>query len=141
MTNIYLTAEIHFHTAALDRLPVSVFQDGEFIGCGVIDGISEDAIVIGGFHYVRSACTFATVMFLATEYGVAPTDSPEYEELSAADIEFVTEEHGGKLTLLHGVNGKKYFSYALVDEKGRPSFPAERYSILIHKLRRPNTST
>lgn len=133
MKNIYLTAELHFHTAALDHIPVSVFQDGEFIGCGAIDAITEDAVTIGGFHYVRSACVFATVMFLASEYGVAPANS-EFEELSAADIAYVTEEHEGKLAVLHGVNGKRYYPYELVDERGRPSFPAERHAILTHKL-------
>lgn len=53
-----LTSPIHFHTAMLDEIPVTVFMGQEMIGSGKIIEITEYVVKIGDEFYVREACTF-----------------------------------------------------------------------------------
>jgi hypothetical protein len=53
-----LTSAIHFHTAALDRTLILVFQAGELIGSGKIDEIRDETVKIRDEWYLRRNCTF-----------------------------------------------------------------------------------
>jgi len=62
-----ITSNIALYTAMIDRAAVLVFQDGELIGSGRIDkitervtfdDITEDIVEIRGERFIRGACTF-----------------------------------------------------------------------------------
>ncbi|MCU6709334.1 hypothetical protein M6D81_11510 [Paenibacillus sp. J5C_2022] len=53
-----LISPIHFHTAALDRAVILVFQDGELIGSGRISEITDSDVKIRDEYFVIENCTF-----------------------------------------------------------------------------------
>jgi hypothetical protein len=53
-----VSSNVHLYTAAIDRRAILVFRDGELIGSGPIDEISDDVIQIRGEHYPRANCRF-----------------------------------------------------------------------------------
>lgn len=53
-----LTSPIHFYTAMLDKTPILAFQDGELIGSGRIDEITDEIVKIRDERFMRENCTF-----------------------------------------------------------------------------------
>ena len=53
-----LTASIHFYTAALDHSTILAFQDGELIGTGCIEEITDETVKIRDEQFMRANCTF-----------------------------------------------------------------------------------
>jgi hypothetical protein len=53
-----LTAPVHFYTAVLDQTTILAFQDGELIGTGRIDEITEETVKIRDERFMRANCTF-----------------------------------------------------------------------------------
>ncbi|MFF2886659.1 hypothetical protein [Paenibacillus sp. NPDC057967] len=62
MTKIFgfreLSSPIHLHTAALDNDIILAFQNGELIGSGHIEEITDTTVKIGGEIFLRDNCTF-----------------------------------------------------------------------------------
>ncbi|ANY67721.1 hypothetical protein BBD42_15545 [Paenibacillus sp. BIHB 4019] len=53
-----LTAPVHFHTAAIDQTAILAFQDGELIGSGRIEEVTDETVRIGDEWFMRDNCTF-----------------------------------------------------------------------------------
>jgi len=54
-----LKSAIHLHTAALEERSILVFADGELVGSGKIEAITENSVQIKGELYLRAGNTFA----------------------------------------------------------------------------------
>ncbi|MDQ8734236.1 hypothetical protein [Paenibacillus sp. LHD-38] len=52
------TSAIHFHTAVLDKTQILAFQDGELIGSGSFDEMTDQIIKIRDERFMRENCTF-----------------------------------------------------------------------------------
>lgn len=53
-----LTANVHFYTAQLERLPIVIFVGNELAGSGLIEEITPASVKVRGEYYMRAACTF-----------------------------------------------------------------------------------
>lgn len=53
-----ISSNVQLYTAAIDRRAILVFQEGELIGSGPIDEITDDVIKIRGERYPRANCRF-----------------------------------------------------------------------------------
>lgn len=60
MDLIFYETDADLYNAILFHHHITVWQDGDNIGTGIIKSFTADSVLIGNDHYFRSSCMFTS---------------------------------------------------------------------------------